>query len=350
MSTPTITRPDSVHLPPGSWPLGSDGTGNILTEEDLLNVATTRSEQIFDDFSSGQSECAICYEEISAQGKVWSCCTCFQVYHHECIAGWSERHANTGDWPCPTCKSPVPQEETSSASCWCGKRRHSVLDLMGNTCGESCLKANWCDRKRCMNRCQKPCHPGPCGTVVCASDCATKYANVTVRPRKPAPARTYPPTNQTREQRRAPTSGQRAYHERSTSNDEAVAGAFAAAFCSGVPIGIVNITLLWWGFQRAKWWSQPLSYQHFTENLQSMDYRGSLAAMIVGSGFLTLFSAGFCCALGSGLIRKYGLGLAHNRPGRKFITVTSMWILWFFLSFSVMIVLVLPTPICFTGT
>ncbi|KAF3049435.1 FKBP12-associated protein [Didymella keratinophila] len=102
-----------------------------LPKSTAPDIATRTHE----DIDNGHYECAICTEDIKRRSKgVWSCRTCWTVFHLGCIKKWStnegsaaaRQQAQDGEappprqWRCPGCNLPkdvLPK----NFSCWCEK-------------------------------------------------------------------------------------------------------------------------------------------------------------------------------------------------------------------------------------
>lgn len=93
---------------------------------------TTRTHE---DIDNGHYECAICVETIKRTAKgVWSCRTCWTVFHLGCIKKWSTNEGSAAarqqapedelppprQWRCPGCN--LPKDELPRGfTCWCEK-------------------------------------------------------------------------------------------------------------------------------------------------------------------------------------------------------------------------------------
>jgi transcriptional repressor NF-X1 len=90
---------------------------------------------------------------------VWSCKTCWAVFHRTCIKKWASHSLGEGTvWRCPGCQTPtetVPQEYR----CWCGKVENPEVDRLAtpHSCTQPCLR-----QRKSGCQCMLPCHPGPC--------------------------------------------------------------------------------------------------------------------------------------------------------------------------------------------
>ncbi|CAA21417.1 shuttle craft like transcriptional repressor/ubiquitin-protein ligase E3 [Schizosaccharomyces pombe] len=108
-------------------------------------------------------ECSVCTDTINPSTSIWSCGTCYHVFHLSCIRKWcknSIEQRNEDAWRCPYCQS--NQTETSlHYLCWCGKQEKPefVKNLVPHSCGDPCGKTRGQD---CEHPCPLLCHPGPC--------------------------------------------------------------------------------------------------------------------------------------------------------------------------------------------
>lgn len=110
------------------------------------------------------------------KSKVWSCRTCWTVFHLQCIKEWSTKEgaaaarqqAADGElppprqWRCPGCNLPkdaLPQH----FACWCEKEQEprSLPGLPPFSCGQTCSRPRILPKK-CPHPCPSTCHAGPC--------------------------------------------------------------------------------------------------------------------------------------------------------------------------------------------
>ena len=137
------------------------------------DIATRTHE----DIDNGHYECAICTEEVTRRSRgVWSCRTCWTVFHLGCIKKWStnegsaaaRQQAQDGDmppprqWRCPGCNLPkdiLPK----NFHCWCEKELEprSTPGLPPFSCGQTCSRPRLLP-KPCPHPCGSTCHAGPC--------------------------------------------------------------------------------------------------------------------------------------------------------------------------------------------
>ncbi|KAF2842784.1 hypothetical protein M501DRAFT_925821 [Patellaria atrata CBS 101060] len=153
--------------------------------------------RIHEDIDNGHYECAICTNEVYRNSKVWSCRTCWTVFHMTCIKKWSsnegsamaQQQAQNGDippprqWRCPGCNLPK-DTLLKSFTCWCEKEidPKSEPGLPPFSCGQTCSRSRVIPKK-CPHRCAELCHAGPCPpcsqmgpaqSCFCGKDVSTK--------------------------------------------------------------------------------------------------------------------------------------------------------------------------------
>ncbi|KAK6045540.1 NF-X1 type zinc finger, partial [Cooperia oncophora] len=120
-------------------------------------------ESLMNQLESNRYECAICCQIIHARQGIWSCKTCYHMFHISggCIINWAKKSKEDDNkWRCPTCQT---KYETIPYNyfCFCGKQRNPTVTMgeIPHSCG------NVCGGQRapgCPHRCNEPCHPGPC--------------------------------------------------------------------------------------------------------------------------------------------------------------------------------------------
>lgn len=144
-----------------------------LSRSTAPDIAT----RIHEDISHGVYECAICTNEVTRHSKVWSCRTCWTVFHIGCIKRWSKNEgsavhrpagqeddvaASGKQWRCPGCN--LPKDITPSTySCWCEKELDPkpINGLPPHSCGQTCGRERTFP-KPCPHPCDLLCHAGPC--------------------------------------------------------------------------------------------------------------------------------------------------------------------------------------------
>lgn len=142
----------------------------------LKSTAPDIATRTHEDIANGLYECPICTSEIGRHSKVWSCKTCWTVFHLSCIKKWSTNEGSTHNqqpnrdaelppqrqWRCPGCNLPkdiLP----ASYTCWCEKESdpRSISGIPPHSCGQTCGKPRVLPRK-CPHPCELLCHAGPC--------------------------------------------------------------------------------------------------------------------------------------------------------------------------------------------
>ncbi|MCJ1257100.1 FKBP12-associated protein [Lignoscripta atroalba] len=142
----------------------------------LKSTAPDIATRTHEDISNGVYECPICTSEIARNSKIWSCKTCWTVFHLTCIKKWSQNEGSTlaqqrnqnGDlpparqWRCPGCN--LPKDVLPSVyTCWCDKEvdPRSISGIPPHSCGQTCGKHRILPKK-CPHPCELLCHAGPC--------------------------------------------------------------------------------------------------------------------------------------------------------------------------------------------
>uniref|UniRef100_A0A665VLT8 Nuclear transcription factor, X-box binding 1 n=1 Tax=Echeneis naucrates TaxID=173247 RepID=A0A665VLT8_ECHNA len=121
---------------------------------------------LIEQLSEEKYECMVCCDIIRLMAPVWSCQSCFHVFHLNCIKKWARSPASQADdsaegWRCPACQH-VALKQPTSYTCFCGKvtnpewQRTEIPHSCGDMCGK---KRSGVD---CNHPCNILCHPGPC--------------------------------------------------------------------------------------------------------------------------------------------------------------------------------------------
>ncbi|CAN9509419.1 unnamed protein product [Ophioblennius macclurei] len=138
-----------------------DSTGLVRTGQYLSEL-----------FQSGALTCLICISSVKRTQAVWSCSSCFCIFHLPCIQQWAtdslfllpedHRGEKQAPWPCPKCRAEYPpSSKPSRYMCYCGKLQDPPADpwLLPHSCGAVCQKEV---KPVCGHTCLLLCHPGPC--------------------------------------------------------------------------------------------------------------------------------------------------------------------------------------------
>ncbi|KAK5898085.1 hypothetical protein CgunFtcFv8_015532 [Champsocephalus gunnari] len=126
----------------------------------------TQTGCLIEQLSEEKYECMVCCDIIRCMSPVWSCQSCFHVFHLNCIKKWARSPASQADesnegWRCPACQNVAPKQPTSY-TCFCGKvtnpewQRSEIPHSCGDMCGKKRSGAD------CNHPCNILCHPGPC--------------------------------------------------------------------------------------------------------------------------------------------------------------------------------------------
>uniref|UniRef100_A0A665VKJ7 Nuclear transcription factor, X-box binding 1 n=1 Tax=Echeneis naucrates TaxID=173247 RepID=A0A665VKJ7_ECHNA len=124
----------------------------------------TQTGCLIEQLSEEKYECMVCCDIIRLMAPVWSCQSCFHVFHLNCIKKWARSPASQADaegWRCPACQH-VALKQPTSYTCFCGKvtnpewQRTEIPHSCGDMCGK---KRSGVD---CNHPCNILCHPGPC--------------------------------------------------------------------------------------------------------------------------------------------------------------------------------------------
>ncbi|XP_058079587.1 NF-X1-type zinc finger protein NFXL1 [Magnolia sinica] len=177
---------------PNPDPVSSDGRlrpkGQYVVKKRETEVPESAAvpqlvQEIQDKLVKGAVECMICYDMVRRSAPIWSCSSCYSIFHLNCIKKWARAptssdlsaEKNQGlNWRCPGCQSVqlVSWKEIRYA-CFCGRRTDPPSDfyLTPHSCGEPCGKPldresmdsnDGVDENRCSHVCVLQCHPGPC--------------------------------------------------------------------------------------------------------------------------------------------------------------------------------------------
>ncbi|XP_015583646.2 NF-X1-type zinc finger protein NFXL1 [Ricinus communis] len=139
-------------------------------------------QEIQDKLVKGIVECMICYDMVRRSASIWSCSSCYSIFHLNCIKKWARAptsidlsaEKNQGfNWRCPGCQSvQLTSSKEIRYACFCRKRIDppSDLYLTPHSCGEPCGKPlergipglGESNEDLCPHVCVLQCHPGPC--------------------------------------------------------------------------------------------------------------------------------------------------------------------------------------------
>ncbi|KAI4302538.1 hypothetical protein MLD38_038269 [Melastoma candidum] len=157
---------------------GDNSQGKVLKDPNLPQLVQEIQEKLL----KGTVECMICCDMVRRSAPIWSCSSCYSIFHLNCIRKWARAPTsidlsadkNRGDnWRCPGCQHvQLTTPKDIQYLCFCGKRSDppSDLYLTPHSCGEPCGKplerdsphADEGNEDFCPHVCVLPCHPGPC--------------------------------------------------------------------------------------------------------------------------------------------------------------------------------------------
>ena len=165
-----------------------------LKKSHAPDIATRTHE----DIANSVYECPICTVEVTTNSRVWSCKTCWTVFHLGCIKKWSTNEGSTqaqqrnqnGDlppprqWRCPGCNLPK-DDLPSNYTCWCEKETdpRPITGISPHSCGQTCGKSRILPKK-CPHPCDLPCHAGPCPPCIHMGPTQSCYCGKTSISRK----------------------------------------------------------------------------------------------------------------------------------------------------------------------
>ncbi|XP_041040209.1 transcriptional repressor NF-X1 isoform X1 [Carcharodon carcharias] len=126
----------------------------------------THTGSLIEQLTAEKYECMVCCEVIRVMVPVWSCQSCYHVFHLNCIKKWARSPASqaedgNGGWRCPACQN-VSVRVPNSYMCFCGKVNNPEWNRneIPHSCGELCGKKR--SGNDCPHSCNILCHPGPC--------------------------------------------------------------------------------------------------------------------------------------------------------------------------------------------
>lgn len=121
----------------------------------------SQREKLIKEIEKNVLDCMVCCELIRSTQSIWSCLTCYHIFHLKCIRQWeTSSRGNDGMWRCPACQSPktvIPKDYY----CFCGKMKNpplnkSDISSLAHSCGSIC--GTYCESQ---HPCTILCHPGP---------------------------------------------------------------------------------------------------------------------------------------------------------------------------------------------
>ncbi|KAJ8418686.1 hypothetical protein AAFF_G00001850 [Aldrovandia affinis] len=147
-------------------PSNSDPRRGQRKQVEVPKSKETQTGCLIEQLSEEKYECMVCCEVIRVMAPVWSCLSCFHVFHLNCIKKWARSPASQAEdgnegWRCPACQN-VASRPPNSYMCFCGKVTNPEWQRseIPHSCGEMCGKKR--SGVDCNHPCNILCHPGPC--------------------------------------------------------------------------------------------------------------------------------------------------------------------------------------------
>ncbi|XP_053570563.1 transcriptional repressor NF-X1 [Bombina bombina] len=135
-------------------------------KKDIPKNKETHTGSLIEQLTEEKYECMVCCEVVRVMAPVWSCQSCYHVFHLNCIKKWARSPASQAEdgnsgWRCPACQNVSPRVP-SIYTCFCGKVNHPEWNRneIPHSCGELCGKKR--SGFDCPHTCNILCHPGPC--------------------------------------------------------------------------------------------------------------------------------------------------------------------------------------------
>ncbi|XP_054987739.1 transcriptional repressor NF-X1 isoform X2 [Sorex araneus] len=131
----------------------------------VLKNVETHTGSLIEQLTTEKYECMVCCELVRVTAPVWSCQSCYHVFHLSCIQKWARSPASQADgqsgWRCPACQN-VSAHVPNTYTCFCGKVKNPEWSRneIPHSCGEVCRRKQ--PGQDCPHSCNLLCHPGPC--------------------------------------------------------------------------------------------------------------------------------------------------------------------------------------------
>ncbi|TGZ59516.1 hypothetical protein CRM22_009016 [Opisthorchis felineus] len=183
--------------PASSSIVGISSSMIITPYRTMDDVDYNLREKLIHQLRHGQYQCLICISRVRQRDPIWSCSTCFHIYHLSCIKSWAEKCKATATsdqsdvtsqacWRCPACQTKQVCDEDGKDRpleyiCFCGRVRnpeyHPARTSIPHGCDEICGKlrtlsgpkdesTKYLRQTMCTHPCTELCHPGPCPPCV----------------------------------------------------------------------------------------------------------------------------------------------------------------------------------------
>lgn len=111
------------------------------------------SGNLIDELRNSTYQCMICISEIRVTDRIWSCATCYHIYHLSCIRSWAKKSfqepniesGSSSVWRCPSCQTNYDMSpQLISYRCFCGRTEnpefHPARFTIPHGCDQVCSK------------------------------------------------------------------------------------------------------------------------------------------------------------------------------------------------------------------
>ncbi|MEE6465412.1 hypothetical protein FKM82_006549 [Ascaphus truei] len=188
-------HPPQDHAPKTSV---QSGWSRQWNKHDMPKNKETHTGCLIEQLTTEKYECMVCCEVVRVMAPVWSCQSCYHVFHLNCIKKWARSPASQAEDFIHTCENLCHEGEcgtcsrTSNIACRCGFKTKEVPCALIQTqgdftfiCDKRCNKKRLCGRHKCneiccvekehkcslicghklncgLHRCDQVCHRGNC--------------------------------------------------------------------------------------------------------------------------------------------------------------------------------------------
>ncbi|XP_066435322.1 transcriptional repressor NF-X1 [Eleutherodactylus coqui] len=159
-------KPAGKKHPSQDRPKSSGQLSRQWKKHEIPKSKETHTGSLIEQLSAEKYECMVCCDIIRVMAPVWSCQSCYHVFHLNCIKKWARSPASQAEdgnsgWRCPTCQN-VSSRAPNNYTCFCGKVSNPEWNRneIPHSCGELCGKKR--SGLDCPHTCNILCHPGPC--------------------------------------------------------------------------------------------------------------------------------------------------------------------------------------------
>ncbi|KAJ8313934.1 hypothetical protein KUTeg_008495 [Tegillarca granosa] len=160
----------------------------VITRTLSGKVDESQRGVLIEQLTLGTYECMVCCETVRGQNPVWSCTSCYHVFHLRCVKKWAKSptaivEGDTFGWRCPACQNVCnkfpskirdPELNRMETPHSCGEVcKKSRGDNCVHACNIQMMKCGVTEKLHCDKVCDKQlncgkhnckdvCHDGPC--------------------------------------------------------------------------------------------------------------------------------------------------------------------------------------------